>query len=226
MSYLYILTNTKNGKEFVGKSSLPQWMLRAILFDVLNLENHYNKLLQIDWNKHHFKIRYEFPEDVGETCDNYIKDNDLLNPKNGYNMYADLKNNRGRCKKDDVYSDDLCLMFCWYPSVQYIVRTFNLERNTVSNRLANFELFENDYFSRKIARYDDYNYTSMRLLYLLGEGLTANQIMDKMMNRYDVSSMLRITPRKISSFYSVNHVPSEKDKSQGCLIFYPEVNND
>ena len=66
----------------------------------------------------------------------------------------------------------------------------------------------------------------MRLLYLLGQGLTANQIMDKMMHRYDVSNMLRITPRKISSFYSVNHVPSEKDKSQGCLIFYPEENND
>lgn len=226
MNYIYILENKENHKKFIGKSSLPQWILRSILFDVLNDKKHYNKLLQIDWKKYDFDLKYEYPENVGEACDKYIKDEDLLNPKYGYNVYADLKNNRGRCKKDDIFSDDLCLIFCWYPSVQYVVRTFGLERNTVSNRLANFELFENDYFARKIARYDDYHYTSMRLLYLLGKGLTANQIMDKMMHRYDVSSMLRITPRKISSFYSVNHVPSEKDKSQGCLIFYPEADND
>lgn len=226
MKYIYLLENKKNGKIFVGKSSLPKWVLIALLFDILNSGKHYNKLLQRDWGKNDFSIKFEYPEDVGKTCDKYIKDKNLLNPKYGYNVYADLKNNRGRCKKDDVFSDDLCLVFCWYPSVQYIVRTFDLERNTVSNRLANFELFENDYFARKIARYDDYNYTSMRLLYLNGEGLTANQIMDKMMHRYDVSNMLRITPRKISSFYSVNHVQSKKDKSQGCLIFYPEEKDD
>ena len=66
---------------------------------------------------------------------------------------------------------------------------------------------------------DDYYYTSMRMLFLEDDCLTANQIMDRMMHRYTISNMLRITPRKISSFYSVHHVPSKKDKSEGCLVF-------
>lgn len=221
MSYLYILTNTKNGKKFIGKSSFPKWVLEILLFDILDDDNHYNKLLQKDYKKNVFKISYRNSNNCAEDCDRIIEKGDLLNPMHGYNVYADLRNNRGRYKKEDIFSDDLCLMYCWYPNIQYLVRTLGLERNTVSNRLANFELFDNDYFARNIARYDDFNYTSMRLLYLEEKCLTANQIMDHMLHKYSVSNMLRVTPRKISSFYSVHHIPSTKDKSQGCLIFCP-----
>lgn len=221
MSYLYILTNTSSNKKFIGKSSFPKWVLKIMLFDLLDEDKHYNKLLQKDYKKHVFDISYQECEDCAGECDNIINNEELLNPMKGYNQFCDLQNNRGRFKKNDVFSDDLCLMFCWYPNIQYLVRTLGLERNTVSNRLANFELFENDYFARNIARYDDFNYTSMRLLYLEGKCLTAYQIMDHMMHHYSISNMLRITPRKISSFYSVHHIPSEKDKSQGCLIFCP-----
>lgn len=221
MSYLYTLTNLTNGKKFIGKSSMPKWLLNIMLFDLLDEGKHYNKLLQKDYKKHNFLISYKESNNCAEECDNIINDEELLNPRVGYNVYADLRNNRGRFKKENIFSDDLCLMFCWYPNIQYLVRTLGLERNTVSNRLANFELFENDYFARNIARYDDYNYTSIRLLYLEEQCLTANQIMDRMMHRYSVSNMLRVTPRKISSFYSVHHIPSAKDKSQGCLIFCP-----
>ena len=225
MSYIYFLKNLENKKIFIGKSSLPKWCLKFLLYSTLDRGEHYNKLLQKEWKNNIFELSFHETENVGEFCDNYINEFNLLNPIYGYNVYADLRSNRGRHKMEDVYSDDLCLVFCWHPSVQYVVRTFNLERNTVSNRLANFELFENDYFARKIARYDDYNYTSMRLLFLEEKGLTANQIMDKMMHRYEVSNMLRVTPRKISSFYSIQHIKSDKDKSQGCLIFYPGEKN-
>lgn len=225
MSYLYILTNTSNGKKFVGKTSFSKWVLNILLFDLLDEEKHYNKLLQKDYKKNVFTISYIECNNCAEKCDSIINNEELLNCIHGYNVYADLRNNRGRYKKEDIFTDDLCLMFCWYPNIQYLVRTLKLERNTVSNRLANFELFENDYFARNIARYDDYYYTSMRLLYLEEKCLTANQIMDHMMHKYSVSNMLRITPRKISSFYSVHHIPSSKDKSQGCLIFCPENDN-
>ena len=221
MSFLYVLTNTSNGKKFVGKSSFSKWVLKTLLFDLLDDGIHYNKLLQKDYKKHFFEFKFVECDNCAEECDKIINNEELLNPVRGYNVYADLRNNRGRYKKEDVFSDDLCLLFCWYPNIQYLVRTLNLERNTVSNRLANFELFENDYFARNIARYDDYNYTSIRMLYLEDKCLTANQIMDHMMHKYCVSNMLRITPRKISSFYSVHHVPSAKDKSQGCLVFCP-----
>lgn len=222
MSYLYILKNTTNGKKFIGKSSMPKWVLEILLFDLLDEGKHYNKLLQKDYKKHVFLMEYKESENCAEECDKIINDEELLNARKGYNVYADLRNNRGRFKKEGIFSDDLCLLFCWYSNIQYLVRTLGLERNTVSNRLANFELFENDYFARNIARYDDYNYTSIRLLYLEDKCLTASQIMDHMMHRYSVSNMLRITPRKISSFYSVHHVPSAKDKSEGCLIFCPK----
>lgn len=223
MSFLYILTNTKTGQKFVGKSSLSKPSLKLILYYILDNNKHYNVLLQRDWLKYNFTLTFEDHDDVGEACDNIIKDEDLLNPICGYNFFADLRNNRGRHKKKEVFSDDICLIFCLFHNIQYIVRTLGLERNTVSNRLANFDLFDNHYFYRNIARYEDYYWTSIRMLYTENKCLTANQIMDKMMNRYNVSGMLRITPRKISSFYSINNIFSEKDKSQGCLIFCPKA---
>ena len=221
MSYIYTLKNLKNNKKFVGKSSFPKWCLSLLLCSTLDDEIHYNALLQKEWKNGIFELSFIDTDNAGKECDKIIKEENLLDPNSGYNVYADLQNNRGRHKKNDVFSDDICLLYCWYPNVQYIVRTLGLERNTISNRLANFELFDNNYFARNIARYEDYNYTSMRLLYLEDKGLTANQIMDKMLHRHNISNMLRITPRKISSFYSANKVYSEKDKSQGCLIFYP-----
>lgn len=223
MSLLYILTNTKTGKKFVGKTSLSEPSLKLILYHVLDNKKHYNVLLQEDWYEDNFTLTFERHDDVGKACDNIINDEELLNPINGYNVYADLRNNRGRHKKDDVFSDDICLIYCLFENIQYIVRTLGLERNTVSNRLANFDLFDNHYFHRNIARYEDYYWTSIRMLYIEKQCLTANQIMDKMMNRFNVSGMLRITPRKISSFYSINNIFSEKDKSQGCLIFCPKA---
>lgn len=223
MSYIYILTNTTNKKKFIGKSSLPKPILKSILYYVLDHQKHYNKLLQRDWYKYNFELTFEEHDNVGEICDNYINSEELVNPIRGYNVYADLRNNRGRYKKHEVFSDDICLIYCWFDNIQYIVRTLSLERNTVSNRLANFELFDNHYFHRNIARYEDYYWTSIRMIYLEQKCLTAAQIMDKMMNRYNVSGMLRITPRKISSFYSINNIFSEKDKSQGCLIFCPKA---
>lgn len=223
MNYLYILTNTSTGQKFIGKSSFPKNTLKLILYHVLDNEDHYNKLLQRDWHKYPFKISFEEHDDVVQVCDKYIKDEDLLNPLNGYNVYSDLKTNRGRHRKNDVFSDDICLLYCWFSNIQYIVRTLGLERNTVSNRLANFELFDNHYFYRNIARYEDYYWTSIRMLYLKNQCLTAAQIMDKMLNRYEISGMLRITARKISSFYSINNIYSVKDKTQGCLIFCPKA---
>lgn len=223
MSYLYILTNTKNGKKFVGKTGFSQETLKLILYHVLDNEEHYNVLLQKDWHKYPFKLTFEEHDDVIKACDNIINDEELLNPINGYNVYADLKTNRGRHRKDNIFSDDICLLYCWFNNIQYIVRTLNLERNTISNRLANFELFDNHYFYRNIARYEDYYWSSIRMIYIENKCLTAAQIMDKMLNRYEISGMLRITPRKISSFYSINNIYSTKDKSQGCLIFCPKA---
>lgn len=226
MSFLYILTNLNTGQKFIGKSSLSRASLKLILYYILDNKKHYNVLLQRDWLTNNFKLTFEEHDDVGKACDTIINDEDLLNPINGYNVYADLKNNRGRHKKNEVYSDDICLIYCLFKNIQFIVRTLGLERNTVSNRLANFDLFDNHYFYRNIARYDDYYWTSIRMLYTENKCLTANQIMDRMMHRYNVSGMLRITPRKISSFYSINNIFSEKDKSQGCLIFCPKPRRD
>lgn len=223
MSYLYVITNTVTGQKFIGKTSFPKSTLKLILYHVLDNNQHYNKLLQKDWHKYPFKLEYMDCENVAETCDKIINDEDLLNPISGYNVYADLKTNRGRHRKQNVFSDDICLLYCWFNNIQYIVRTLGLERNTVSNRLANFELFDNHYFYRNIARYEDYYWTSIRMIYLEDQCLTAAQIMDKMLNRYEISGMLRITARKISSFYSINNIFSTKDKRQGCLIFCPKA---
>lgn len=218
---IYLLTNTETNKKFVGKSNLNEFYLRQILFEVLDNGNHYNKFLQQDWFKYNFEINiFETDDDTAE-CDKIINDEDLLNPIRGYNVYADLPPNRGRHRQNHIYNDDICLVWCFFPKIQFVTRTFNMQRNSISNRLSNFELYDGVYYSRSIARYEDFYWTSARLLYLEGKCLTANQILDRMIHRYDISDMLRITPRKISKFYVTNGIASKDDKEKGCLVFCP-----
>ena len=218
---IYILENTSNGKKFVGKSNFSEDCLRELLFSVLDDGCHYNEYLQKDWFRFNFRLSFEFPDDDVTRCEEYINDENLLNPIRGYNMYTDLPPNRGRFRQDDIYNDDICLAWCFFPKIQFVTRTFNMQRNCISNRLSNYSLFDNVYYSRSIARYDDFYWTSARLMYIEGRCLTANQILDRMLNRFSVSDMLRVTPRKISKFYVTNGIASRDDKKKGCLIFCP-----
>ena len=218
---IYILENLHNNKKFVGKTNLSPFYLKSILYEVLDSGNHYNKYLQKEWFKHNFKISFIECENCAKECDNIINNEDLLNPIRGYNLYADLSPNRGRYRQSTIYNDDICLVWCYFPKIQFVTRTFNMQRNSISNRLSNFELYDNVYYSRSIARYEDFYWTSARLLYLEGKCLTANQILDRMLHRYEISDMLRITPRKISKFYVTNGITSKDDKEKGCLVFCP-----
>ena len=219
---LYILTNLTNGKKFIGKTNFNEYYLRQLLFSSLDNGEHYNKLLQKDWKKHNFKLELIESDDTVKEADDYINKYDLLNPTKGYNVYPDLSQTRGRHTRKQLYNDDICLVWCYFPKLQFLSRTFNMQRNNISNRLANYNLFDGVYYSRNISRYEDFYLTSMRLLYIDNACYTANQILDRMLNRYNVSDMLRITPRKISKFYVTNGIASKKDKNKGCLIFCPK----
>lgn len=219
---IYFLTNTENNKKFVGKTNFSPFYLKLLLYEVLDSGNHYNQYLQKDWFKYNFKLTFYETDNTIDECDKIINDDDLLNPIRGYNLYADLAPNRGRFRQSNVYNDDICLVWCFFPKIQFVTRTFDMQRNSISNRLSNFELYDNIYYSRRIARYEDFYWTSARLLYLEGKCLTANQILDKMIHRYDISDMLRVTPRKISKFYVTNGIASRDDKDKGCLIFCPK----
>ncbi len=219
---LYILTNLTNGKKFIGKTNFNEYYLRQLLFSTLDNGEHYNKLLQKDWKKHNFKLELIESDDTVKEADDYINKYNLLNPTKGYNMYADLSQTRGRHTRKRLYNDDICLVWCYFPKIQFVSRTFGMQRNNISNRLANYNLFDGVYYSRNISRYEDFYLTSMRLLYTDNACYTANQILDRMLNRYNVSDMLRITPRKISKFYVTNGIASKKDKNKGCLVFCPK----
>ena len=224
MGYIYFLINQKTKKTFVGKTNYPKWLIREMLYTALDEKKHYNELLQQDWSRYNFKLIFWESDNVSDECDNLIKNKNLLNPIYGYNMFIDLQNKKGRHKKQEVYSDDICLTYSFFPKIQFVARTLDMERNTISNRLANYEMYNDDYYKRKIATYDDYYWTSMRLIFTSRQCLIASQILDRMMNRYDVSGMLRITPRKISRFYKANGILAKDDKKRGCLAFYPQEN--
>lgn len=220
--YIYILTNTHNNKKYVGKTHLPKWLFKTLLYDILDDKKHYNDLLQKDWLKYNFMLELIEEDNYNNQCDEYIKEWGLLNPIYGYNVFNDLQNKKGRFKKEDFFNDDICLLFCFHPNVQFWARTLNMERNTISNRLSNFDLFCNGYFHRKIARYEDYYWTCIRIVYLTDECFTANQLMGKMREKYKISNQLRITPRKISRFFSMHDVHKSGEKSAGCLLFCPK----
>lgn len=219
---IYILENLHNSKKFVGKTNFKPYYLRAMLYTVLDEGTHYNKYLQKEWSKYNFKLTFYETENDIEECDKIINDENLLNPIRGYNMYIDLPPNRGRFRQEDIYNDDICLTWCFFPKIQFITRTFGMQRNCITNRLSNYNLFDNLYYSKSIARYEDFYWTSARLMYIEGKCLTANQILDKMLHKYNISDMLRITPRKISKFYVTNGIASRNDKKKGCLVFCPK----
>ena len=221
MGYLYVLTNLQNERRFVGKSNLDKKVLIDVLYRVLEDKKHYNDLLQKDWKRHNFDIEFIESDDCSVDCDKYIKDNKLLNPIYGYNVFNDLQNKKGRHKRSNVFSDDVCLLYCFYDDIQFWTRYWGLQRNVLSNRLGNFDLFKNGYYYRAIARYDDYYWTAARVLFKNELCLTASQLMDKMSHTYQVSRQLRITPRKISKFFLIHDISQQEYTEKGCIIFCP-----
>ena len=221
MGYLYTLTNKKNNKKFVGKTNLEEDVLKSYLYRALDDGKHYNKLLQKDWLEYNFEFNKIYSDNCIEDFDTLIRDEELLNPMYGYNVFNDLQNKKGRHKKKSIFTEDICLLYCFHENIQFWVQILDLERNTLSNRLGNFDLFQNSYFYRAIARYEDYYWTALRILYIEETCLTANQLMDKMGHRYEISRQLRVTPRKISKFFSAHGVPSQDKKQKGCLVFCP-----
>ena len=221
MSYLYMLKNKNNNKKFLGKSNLEEDILKKLLFRSLRKGKHYNKLLQKEFKKDYFEFVIIESKNPIEDFDNTIKKEELLNPMYGYNVFNDLQNKKGRHKKKQVFTEDLCLLYLFNPDVQFWSNVLGLERNTISNRIGNFDLFDDGYYYKSIARYEDYYWTALRILYLEEKCMTATQLIDRMMNRFDISSQLRITPRKVSKFFSANGVKRQNKRDKGSLIFCP-----
>lgn len=221
MGYLYALINKTTDKKFLGKSNFDKKLLKGLLYGALDEGKHYNDLLQKDWKDYNFEFMTFESDDCVKDFDKIINDEDLLNPIYGYNVFNDLQNKKGRHKKTNVFTEDICLAYCFHDDIQFWTKILDLERNTISNRLGNFDLFKNDYFHRTVARYDDYYWTALRILYLENICLTADQLMDRMLNRYKISGQLRVTPRKVSKFFSSHGVAHQDKKEKGCLVFCP-----
>lgn len=221
MSLIYILTNEENGRKFVGKSSLPKDLLVDLLYNILNNGEHYNELLQRDWNEHPFSIKLENHVECSKKCDEYINDWQLLNPQFGYNVFQDLKNNRGRMRRDEIFSEDVCLLYTLIPYIQTWIPVFRVERNTLVNRLSNYDVMRSNYYSCTISNYTEYYWTALRMMYLDNRCMLSSQIIGAMENKYDISHQLRITPRKISKFFISNGVRKSDRIQNGCSVFCP-----
>ena len=98
MGYLYALINKTNGKKFLGKSNLEYKLLKQMLYEALDEEKHYNKLLQEDWKKYNFELKQILSDDCSKDFDEIIRGEELLNPLYGYNLFNDLQNKKGRHK--------------------------------------------------------------------------------------------------------------------------------
>ena len=222
MGYLYVLTNTKNNKKLVGKSNLKKWVLKLLLYDCLDNDNHYNVLLQREWKSAPFSLEFIDCEQAEYEANKYIREQGLLNPIKGYNIYADLTNKKGHYKQSHIFSDDLCLLYMFIKNFQFWARTLDMERNTVANRLAGYELIETSYYRKKIATYDCYQWTILRYLYENGGCYTSRQLIERVERKYNVSGMLKVTPRKITRFLTFQQAKTVDRKRNGCRLFCPQ----
>lgn len=223
MNQIYILTNTNNHKQFIGKTNFPKWLLKMLLFDALDNDKHYNILLQREWLINPFKLEFiDCNEPAEYIVNDYINENELLNPMKGYNTYSDLTNKKGHYKKSNIFSDDLSILYMFINNFQLWARTLEMERNTVANRLAGYGLIETNYYKQKIATYNCYQWTVLRFLFEEGKCYTSRQLIERVGNRYHVSGMLKISPRKITRFLSIQGVNTSDKKKDGCTLFCPQ----
>ena len=102
MGYIYALINRENEKKFLGKSNLEKHVLKKLLYQALRKENHYNDLLQKEFKKYTFELEFQESNNVTKDFDSIIKEEELLNPICGYNVFNDLQNKKGRGKKKEM----------------------------------------------------------------------------------------------------------------------------
>ena len=100
-------------KEIVGDFGTPNLVDSVdynTFFDPINFyKEEDGSVRQLDYKKY---LEYEEAyQEVIDDCDKIINDENLLNPQQGYNVYADLQNNRGRHKKDDVFKFGVKMLF-------------------------------------------------------------------------------------------------------------------
>lgn len=221
MGYVYILKNLSNNKKFVGRTMFDPKLTKYFIFNLLDNDKHYNKLLQNDYKKHNFKISFFKEDNCFKKVNKMIEQDNLLNPLVGYNVFADIKSIRGLQADNEMFNEDVCLLFCWGLNISIISSIYGVQYNTVANRLSNYSLHKDGYYKRNISTYDDFCWTTLRETYQRKEAMSAARIISWMSNKYEISNLLMISSRKLSSFLVGVNCYRERDDKQNCLIFSP-----
>lgn len=221
MGYVYVMRNLTNNKKFVGRTIFNPELTKYFIFYLLDNDKHYNELLQKDYKKDNFKISFFKEDQCFKKVNKMIENDNLLNPLIGYNVFADIKSLRGLQADNEMFNEDVCLLFCWGLSISIISSIYGVQYNTVANRLSNYNLHKDGYYKRNISTYDDFCWTTFREAYQRKETMSAARIISWMSTKYDISNLLMISSRKLSSFLVSVNCYRERDDKQNCLVFSP-----
>ena len=110
MYELYKISNDVNNRIFLGRSGQPDQFENHL--KLLNKGQHYNNLLQKDFNN---GVTYDYevlkksdsPTDIAVSAIERINDGNLLNPLYGYNTFFDKEGLNSRTAKLSLFDEDI-----------------------------------------------------------------------------------------------------------------------
>lgn len=200
MYELYKINNDVNNRVFLGRSGQPDQFENHL--KLLNKGQHYNNLLQKDFNN---GVTYDYevlkksdsPTDIAVSAIERINDGNLLNPLYGYNTFFDKEGLNSRTAKLSLFDEDIITFFLLHNKDKILtLKKFNINNNVFKYRLKRNGVLTGQKIL--ISSYKALYIYAMQIVALSPKPLTAAQIQCELFNRFDVSKRLMTNAHKIS----------------------------
>ena len=212
---IYTIKNIDNGRIFIGRSVNENQYENHM--QLLKDNNHFNKLLQKDYNdKCEFKFEYDIgfnnPTMAAEYAIEQIEKQNTINPLYGYNTFFDGEGMNSRTANLKIFDEDLIMFFYNHDKNKIeTLKNFNINNNVFKYRMKRNGLLPQ--YNIPISSYNAlYAYATLTVA-LSDHPMTASQVQYVLFANFDISKRLRITSHKISKNL-------KKQESILILVFY------
>lgn len=209
---IYTIKNIDNGRIFIGRSVNENQYENHM--QLLKDNNHFNKLLQKDYNdKCEFKFEYDIgfnnPTMAAEYAIEQIEKQNTINPLYGYNTFFDGEGMNSRTANLKIFDEDLIMFFYNHDKNKIeTLKNFNINNNVFKYRMKRNGLLPQ--YNIPISSYNAlYAYATLTVA-LSDHPMTASQVQYVLFANFDISKRLRITSHKISKNLKKQGIPSQK----------------
>lgn len=231
--YAYKITNKNNNRIYWGRTKRSTF--EEDFKTLLEQGKHYNLLLQKDYEPdiYEWSDIQEFDEGQEKELSEYvidkIREDNSHRAFTGYNLYSD-QHGKSRTADFSFFDEDIVVPYALGNKTNLeIKKETGASRNIFDYRLKRNGLDPENKIS--LSNYDIVYAFAERVIALESpKALKADMIIDRMMNRYQISSKLRVTPPRLAKKLRGFGIPMMKKDNYGYFYvpnegaYIPEVN--